>query len=594
MKLKYIAFAALLALVSLSSCKDFLDKVPDTRVYLQNVEQLRELMVDGYSSHSYACVGELSSDNVIDNNSPSDNGVRYNRAPDSAFDEQLYRWEPVTMGSDSDSPTGLWEGYYGAIASCNAVLEKCYEFEKAMATPEGPLSETDLQKLQSMKGEALISRAFHHFILANVFCMPYAGPELSKSLQGIPYITEPETKVKPHYDRGTLANVYDHIEADIIEGVELINDGLYEVPKYHFNKAAAYAFAARFYLFKREYEKVVDYATKAFKGNDPATMMNDLWYNSSFYYISDIGRYATRMANASNIMLISSYSTWWRRFVSSGRFACNRMAKRASIQGPGPAWENCRYRNTKTGETFAMMPCFNGYCGTAGGQEYGTYFAGTCFEQFEYTDKIASIGYCHAIRAEFTTEQILLMRAEAYLYLGQKDLAFADLRLWNEAHRNGSNDNHLELTEDQIVKFYTKCLTKYVQNSRRTDLKEKYSDSIFFGIAKPIHIDEICPSDKYKATDELMPWLQCCQHFNRIETAHTGYRWFDIKRLGLEVEHKYGFSDVYWLVSGDTRYAVEVPASAIQAGLEPNNNTPKNSPMQAPVESKGTYVQINN
>ena len=49
MKFKYIAIAAAgVALMSLSSCKDFLDKVPDTRVDLETVEQLRELLNNGY------------------------------------------------------------------------------------------------------------------------------------------------------------------------------------------------------------------------------------------------------------------------------------------------------------------------------------------------------------------------------------------------------------------------------------------------------------------------------------------------------------------------------------------------------------------
>lgn len=595
MKFKYIAMSAALGLATLSSCSDFLDKSPDTRVYLQTVEQLRQLMVDGYSSTSYACVGELSSDNVIDNNSPSDAGVRYNRPSYAAADDQLYKWEAVTMGQDNDTPTGAWEGCYGAIAVCNAVLEKVNEFETTGQTYNGPLTQEEKDKLSAIKGEALVSRAWHHFILANLFCMPYAGPELSKAQQGIPYVTAPETTVKPHYERGTLANVYECIENDLKAGLPLINDGLYEVPKYHFNKAAANAFAARFYLYKREYEKVVEYATASFKGNDPATMLNDIWSNSSFYYISDIGRYNTSMQRPNVWMCFTTYTTFWRRFVSSGRYACNREAKRATVQGPGPSWESCRYQNTRTKESFAMMPCFNGYCGTAGGQEYGTYFGGNSFEQFEYTDKIAGIGYCHGIRAEFTTEQTLLDRAEAYLFLNDIPNALADLWVWNEEHRNNvsGDDRMTELTAEQIVSFYTKAEEKYVRNlNREKDLGIYYSDSIYYGIAKPIHIDEICPSTKYSVSAEMIPYLQCVQHFRRIETIHTGQRWFDIKRLGLEVTHKFGASKVFKLVSGDPRYAIEVPASAISAGFEPNNNG-KMQILSAPIEAKGNYVKVN-
>ena len=72
MKLRYKILFIAVALIGLSSCKDFLDTVPDTRVYLVNLDQLSELLVSGYMDSNYALVGELSSDNVIDNNSPSD------------------------------------------------------------------------------------------------------------------------------------------------------------------------------------------------------------------------------------------------------------------------------------------------------------------------------------------------------------------------------------------------------------------------------------------------------------------------------------------------------------------------------------------
>ena len=74
-------------------------------------------------------------------------------------------------------------------------------------------------QLSASKGEALVSRAYHYFILAQVFCMPYRGPELSKSLQGLPYVTEPESTVMPQYQREDLATVYAKIEKDLVEGL---------------------------------------------------------------------------------------------------------------------------------------------------------------------------------------------------------------------------------------------------------------------------------------------------------------------------------------------------------------------------------------
>ena len=564
MKLRYKILFIAVALIGLSSCKDFLDKVPDTRVYLVNLDQLQQLLVTGYMDSNYALVGELSSDNVIDNNSPSkmkgSEGVRYHLSFYSQADEQVFAWDDVDLDiSSSDTPSGVWNSCYGAIACANAVLQKADEFEETGMIEGEPITPAQQARLDAIKGEAYMIRAYHHFILAEIFCMPYRGASISATLPGIPYATDPETTLDPKYDRGTLQETYENIENDLLLGLQYITDEYYQVPKYHFNVASSNAFAARFYLAKREYDKSVEYATAVFKGNDPSTMLNDGWWQEDFYYISDIGRYFTSIERPSNLQLFTNYSTWWRRFLGY-RFTCNREAKRATIQGPGPSWQRCQYQNTKTKEKFAMMPCFNGVCGSAGGQEYGAYFAGTCFEQFEYTDKISGIGYCHEIRPEFTVEEVLLIRAEANLFLGNIDAAFEDLFIWNQEHLSpNENDryNHVDLTKEQIETFYG-C---YDDPDRKDP---------GYGIVMKFHIDEVCPSDKYHMTDEIEPYMQCVQHFRRIQLVHMGNRWFDIKRFGFTISHAMGISDNYTLEVLDPRYAIQIPNEVIGAGLEPN------------------------
>ena len=575
MKLRYKILFIAVALIGLSSCKDFLEEVPDTRVYLVNLDQLQQLLVTGYTDSNYALVGELSSDNVIDNNSPSDEGVRYHLGFYSQADEQVYAWQDVDLDiSSSDTPSGVWNGCYGAIACANAVLAKAAEFEETGMIGGEAMTASDQQRLNAIKGEAYMIRAYHHFILAQIFCMPYRGESMSAGLPGIPYSTEPETELDPKYDRGTLLETYQKIEADLKLGLEFITDEYYEVPKYHFNVASSNSFAARFYLTTRQYDKVVEYATAAFKGGDPAAMLNDGWWQDDFYYISDIGRYFTSVDRPCNMQLFTSYSTWWRRFLGY-RFTCNRDAKRGTVQGPGPSWKDCKWKNSVTKETFAMMPCFNGVCGSAGGSEYGVYFAGNCFEQFEYTDKISGIGYCHEIRPEFTVEETLLMRAEANLFLGNIDAAFEDLYIWNHEHlseKESDNYNMTELTQDQIVSFYG-C---YDDPNRKDP---------GYGIVMKFNLDEVCPSTQYHVSDDIEPYLQCVQHFRRIQLVHMGNRWFDIKRFGFTIKHKMGISDEFTLDKLDPRYAIQIPNEVIGAGLEPNERTTSNALTSAVVVS---------
>ena len=545
MKLRYKILFIAVALIGLSSCSDFLEKVPDTRVYLVNLDQLEQLLITGYNEHNYALLCEYSSDNTGDNNAPDKDGNRYNYSSYSRFDEQIFAWQDVDLDiSDYDTPSGLWQGCYSAIAVANAVLEKVDEFEAAGEIEGQPMSFRDKARLAAIKGEAHMIRAYHHYILAQIFCMPYRGPQISATLPGLPYATHPETELYPKYERGTLEEFYQNIEKDLQIGLANVTDEFYEVPKYHFNVAASNSFAARFYLAKREYDKVVQYATAAFKGNDPESFRNDFWdMQEDFIDWEDGARYYTSIDRPGNFMLMDTYTEWNRRWGS--RFFTMGDGLRASIQGPGPSWNGDNapfFRYTVLGSS--VYP------------QFGWFFYGTYWEQFEYTDKIAGIGYPHMVRPEFTSQETLLFRAEAYLFLGDIDAAFEDLYRWNHEHimqgdMAANNGSMSELEKSRIVSFYGG--------------KDPGS-----GIVRKFHIDEVCPSDKYQLTPEIEPYLNCVQHFRRMQNAHLGQRWFDIKRYGFSIEHKMGKDDVYTLEVLDPRYAIQIPAEVIGAGLEPN------------------------
>lgn len=589
MKLRYFIMAGV-ALVGMSSCSDFLDKPSDTRVTLTNTEQLRMLMTSAYPTCNYEWICELSTDNFIDNNTPSVEGVRYNLNSYSRNDDETFAWEDIRSASDTDSPSDLWESYYYAIATCNHVLDKVAEFEAAGENSA---------KLQAVKGEALVTRAYCHFMLANLFCMPYRGPELSAQDPGIPYATEPETTVKPHYERGNLADTYDKIQADLEAGLPLIDDAIYEIPKYHFNKQAAYAFASRFYLFKRDYEKVLECCNIVFGGADadPMPFMSDIWAQTNLNYAHEFNRYYVNPIHQRNFILIPTYSRLQRYYGGGTRYGIGRDGMRASFQGPGPTWERCRYQIQSLGWTFSCHPCHKGMF-VNGRAEYGVYFGAAVGEQFEYTDKIAGIGYAHQVLAEFTGEEVLLNRAEAKLFLGDIDGCIADLGVWDAAHRNTPEVNEntpMDPWSKEIVwKFYTKAKEKFLRNSRperREIVGNKLNDSIYFGIAKPMYIDIVCPSTKYHLTDDIEPYMQCIQHFRRFEFVCRGMRWFDIKRLGISYKHVIGKDARVETLNAniangelDRRLAFQIPNEIIAAGIEKNERrepqltTPQASP----------------
>ena len=119
------------------------------------------------------------------------------------------------------------------------------------------------------------------------------------------------------------------------------------------------------------------------------------------------------------------------------------------------------------------------------------------------------------------------------------------------------------MTEANIQDFY--------ENRVPAD-PESSSNASGYGISKPIHIDEICPvSDATESAASVNAMLQCIQHFRRIETLHTGMRWFDIKRLGLEYTRVVGKdAQRYHLGVHDPRKAIQIPSEVVAAGMQPN------------------------
>src|SRR5690606_25051836 len=122
---------------------------------------------------------------------------------------------------------------------------------------------TDGKDYSAQKGEALVARAYAHFMLVTLYANVY-DPVTASTDPGIPYVKEPEEIVLKKYERKTVQYVYEQIEQDLETGIPLIDDNAYKAPKFHFTTSAAHAFASRFYLFKRDYRQVVAHASQVF------------------------------------------------------------------------------------------------------------------------------------------------------------------------------------------------------------------------------------------------------------------------------------------------------------------------------------------
>lgn len=550
--LKYInkfLFASLLSsalAVVFTACDDKLDEVPDNRTEIDTPEKVRKLLTSGYPLATPAVICELSGDNLVDDNvvvNATHNDAYYD------FHEEVYQWKDIknySIGND-DTPYQIWEQYYQGISVCNHAIEAMREMSANPATDPN---------LSYSWGEAHVLRAYLHFMLVNIFAESYKNETLSAQDRGIPYVTATEDVVHVDYSTSSfLHNVketYDLIEKDLLEGVELINDSKYEVPAYHFNKNAAYAFATRFYLFKRNYQKCLEYADKAL-GSNPSSMLRKWGSINKNTIAAAVNDYNDEKA-ACNYLIQSTYSLQWRMLRGSARFAVNTGTKFKSngkqwtvpstlditMWGKGPNWTSIPI------PAFSSRVYINGY-----GQQYGCWLF-RLYEYFEYTDKIAGIGYVHMLYHPFTAEETLLCRAEAKLYLGDRDGAIKDLDYWTTSYLVNKT-----LTLDDIKSYYNRSKSEN------------------------IYVSELHPQEmgfEKVLKDEDLAVLDCVLHFRRIETIHEGDRWFDIKRYGIKVYHHYRGAredEIHTdsLTFSDPRRVIQLPQNVLDAGYPTSRET---------------------
>lgn len=559
---KYITMSALVAL-SLSSCSEsFLDHPADNRTEIDSEDKIVKLLTSSYPSANYMWVSEMSSDNFIDNRTPHlptktwDPQILsyYNYSPYDRADDQLWLFEPATQAtfSDYDQPGQIWDGYYASIASANAALQAIDE----VSAKNGGMTPT----LKAARAEALLIRAYSHFCLVNVFCQPYKNAEVSKQDVGVPYVTEMEDVVQKQYSRGNVSEVYTKIEADLEEGIANLDEQIYEKPKWHFNAYAAHAFAARFYLYKRDWQKVVEHANFVL-GTDNATLLNMMFDYAPLadaYYGSDFANIWQDPQQNNNLMLITTGSLMARRSLGY-RYSCAGSAAREVFlitSGTHAFWRS-----------YYVCP-LTGVSGMFGSStsDYG-YLSGKLMEQFEYSDKIAGIGYPHILHRAFTANELLLERAEAKIMLRQYDAACEDLcAYWN---------NSVEKLGEVDKKTYGSSInvaTKQV-------IENWYSNTTHANCYADWDCTQLVSSD-YVIPHEATPYMNCLNEWRRWETSFEGLRFFDLKRWGREIVHEVRDHDPIVIKPGDPRLAIEVPWEALSAGMassRPNTTAASNA-----------------
>lgn len=480
---KLAIYTLFLGMLSVAGCEGFLEQPVDQRTQLNTAEKISQLLATAYPQADYATFTEALSDLALDKGPGQVVVDERNQNP--------YFFQDV-QNKNQGSPDNYWNACYAAIASANHALE-------AISKAPNP------QEFRAQKGEALLARAYAHFMLVTLFSKVY-DPATANTDPGIPYVTEPEKVVMAQYDRKTVAYVYQQIEKDIVEGLPLIDNNAYAVPKYHFNLAAAHAFATRFYLFKKDYQKVITHANLVFPGGDlEANLRPWVTVYSKLTANEGLAIYTQASENA-NLLLVETSSLWARNY------ARYRYGLATPIV-------NYLFRSNNVTGARWVYPLYT--------QGTDNWLILKFREHFVRAGTNANIGFPYTIFPLFTAEEVLFNRAEAYLELNNFAAARADLNTFAKHRIENYSPSAHGITNAKLRSFYG-----------TSDIKAGLMAALL--------------------------------DFKAAEFVQEGMRWFDILRHNITVQHPTVDGETMVLAPGDLRRVIQIPQEATLAGIKRN------------------------
>lgn len=495
--MKYtIVYQLLFISLILTSCNNFLDEVQDNRTSIDRKQKVAQLLTNAYVNAQYAEFAESMSDNVEDKGPGADG--------DREINEKAYKWEDFETSLSSESTSSFWNGSYEAIAYANQALVAIEELGGG-------------SDFSHLKGEALVARAYAHFMLVNFFSMRY-DPATADVELGVPYVLEPEVNALKAYKRATVAEVYRLVEKDLEEGLKLVSSE-YEEPKFHFTPNAARAFATRFYLYKGDWEKVIVNANTIL--SDPASQIRD-WTSATIRSLSfsEISNRYSSSAEKANLLIGWTQSVYARN-VAANRYGLTVQKVDSLFSNRGnPFRKSWGYRLFGfSTDFFRNIPKYDEY--------------------FRVTNVSANIGFPFVPLVHFTMDEVLLNRAEAYAMMDQFDASLGDLQAFLSQKTQRFDPATDRLTMERMTTTFLMVSDEY---------------DPFYGLSQPQAV-----------------LVKGIAEFRRREFYHEGMRWLDIKRFDIVVEHNlYGENTPIVLGKGDLRRAIQIPETAKKFGMEPN------------------------
>lgn len=251
-----LTLCSLVLMMSLGSCKKFLEEMSPGLAIPKTVAQYEELLYgEGYPVKALDNLDYLDvmTDHVGFTHSTSSNN---NWNINNINRRSLYTWAQDPESIEDGIMLGMWSQLYAKVMICNIVANDLQGLVL-------PIYETTAQR-DHVRGQALLLRAHHYLTLANIYGEPYrAGQD---SPMGIPLKLEAGASNKS-FKRNTVHEVYKQILNDVEEGLRLIDKTI--VKKSEMNYQAGLVLLTRVALQMENWNLVTE-AGKKYLDLNPA------------------------------------------------------------------------------------------------------------------------------------------------------------------------------------------------------------------------------------------------------------------------------------------------------------------------------------
>ena len=251
---KYI-IVAILAVLTLNSCKDFLVQEPimsqSTELTLSDYNGLNKAIAGAYGPIAdgswYGAFYVLNSEMRVGN-------AMIPTVSDFTSGRMTV---PYNMNYDASSTEGLWSLAYYVISAANNVLDKLVGNEESFVS-----SSVSIEDIDNLEAEAMAIRALAHFDCLRLYAR--TDGKTNQEL-GIPLILTPQLPTDMPA-RNTVAECFDQIIADLTKAEELmaddyVRDGIADEHAV-ITKPVIWALLSRVNLYAQKYQAAADYATK--------------------------------------------------------------------------------------------------------------------------------------------------------------------------------------------------------------------------------------------------------------------------------------------------------------------------------------------